>query len=219
MRSSVLVDPAERDFQYPWYWGRLSCEADQKRVDPLPSGGQSRGGSHWGRSVQTVPTVPRKERWVVGRSQGPQPPTGGSNGARVVHGIWPPALPAEVVVGGWWHRGRRGQCLGQAIFLSHAVEAFLCENTVLAPIGTGLHVFCSPYFWGQTVRPSPILNSLPSSRDIYPPKDRLYRPRSLKRLSLLNTCTLSFSDSSHCNLHLYTIFFCETILYTQKAKK
>ena len=38
-------------------------------------------------------------------------------------------------------------------------------------------------------------------------------------LVYIKTCTLYFADGSHCYLHLYTIFFCETFLYTQKAKK
>ena len=36
----------------------------------------------------------------------------------------------------------------------------------------------------------------------------------------IKTCALSFDDGSHCNFHSYTkIIFCETFLYTQKAKK
>ena len=81
--------------------------------------------------------------------------------------------PGDYIYVKWWDGGP-GFCEPFCESLS-LVE----KHGFLAPISPGPCAFSCSSSWDKTFRPSPIVLSLLSNRDIWPQKDRLYQPSSI----------------------------------------
>ena len=121
VRSSVSVDPQERELWNPRDWGHSSRRRPRNAWNPLHYEGLSIGGSRWGRSVITGPTEPRWNRRGVRRfedlSHWPRWPTSPGVG----HGIQCPALPAAA---GGSTGVNKASAYVESVLASQTVRAF-----------------------------------------------------------------------------------------------